>query len=923
MKSSRGLTLTQGGLLALVLAGLAYWAWDRYHRPSAPTYEGQTLAQWATELSDPEYAVSDRAADALVHAGADAVPTLLEACASKDIRLHRRAAAGLVRTGAPAAPELVAALWNGPNDRVETGLVRMGPDAVPALIDALKEEKVGPEAARVLGLIGPRAADAVPPLIEVLRQKGGGAKLRAEAAGALGRIGVPAEEVAPVLIAALQDNNAGVREQTAHSLIWMGPPGRAAVPALIADLKDDEPKVASAACLALAQIGDAGAVPALLETFQGKRARVAEAAGFALRQLRPNAKVVVSAILPLAKGASPQADRARVLLASLGPTSVPALTDALRDNDPAVRQAAAEVLGLLGPVARESVPALTGVLKDKTPATALAAALSLAWIDPTRTDAVPLLADALDNPAATEALGAIGPGARTAVPALIAALKPRKGGENNDLLRAGARYALARIGPPAVRELIAALKDNNEGVASAAAEALGWILPPQKAAVGPLREAMKRDKAQAGAFALALGQLGPVARDAVADLTALLADADARPQAAVALVRIDPEQVAKVVPLLIEDLKGQEPKRRQGAVTALANLGGAAQPAAAALAQRIKDPELTGAVQMALRGMGTGAMPVLGGLLKDPNPELRRFAFDALARIGPAARDAVTPLLGALRDPDPRTRSAAAQILEGIGPDARAAIPYLIESLMDPHGEVRATAASALGHFGPDAKEARLPLRECLLDPDKDVRYAAALALGRIDPTYVEAVPNLRDTLHDAYPGPRLAAIDSLARIEPARIKDTVPILIALSQAPDYLTRFKAVEGLVELAPEEAKTAVPMLDGALNDVDPDVRHRAARLLERIERPKNDQEKTPEYQRVLRRIVLALAASLRDRDPAARAAIAHALGELGAKAREASPMLVILLHDGEPAVRKEAAGSLRSIDPQTAKRFGID
>ncbi len=154
MKSARWQTYAQVGLLALPMLGLAYWAWDRHRHPSVPTYEGRTLAQWIDDLNDPDYPVSDRAADALAHAGGDAVPVLLEARGKADIRLHRRAAAVLVRIGAPAAPGLVAALKDGPNERVETALVRMGPEAVPTLMDALKDEKTGKEAARVLGLMG-------------------------------------------------------------------------------------------------------------------------------------------------------------------------------------------------------------------------------------------------------------------------------------------------------------------------------------------------------------------------------------------------------------------------------------------------------------------------------------------------------------------------------------------------------------------------------------------------------------------------------------------------------------------------------------------------------------------------------------------------------------------------------------------------
>ncbi len=466
MKSPRWQTLGQVALLVLPLLGLGYLAWNRYRQPTVPTYEGKTLAQWIGDLRDPDYTIGDRAADALVHAGSDAVPVLLEARKDGDIRLHRRAAAALVRIGAPAAPGLVAALKDGPNERVETALVRMGPNAVPALIDALPQEKVGKEAARVLGLMGPRAADAVPALIGVVQQRQAAAGLREEAAGALGRIGIPAKDIVVVLSAALQDEKPEMRRRAAAALLWIGPPAREAVPALIAALKDDRPEVVSAACLVLGQVGDAGTVPPLLAAFRSSRDEIAKAAGWALWNLGPTVPVIVPALIPLAKGTEKESLHARALLVSIGSFAVPALTAALRDDEATVRRMAAEVLGLIGPVARESVPALAGLLKDTTPAVALAAALALAQIDPTRArEAVPRLADSLDTPTAVEALAEIGPDARAAVPALIAALKPRKNTAEDNALRDAARYALARIGPPAVPALLDALKDTSDGVA--------------------------------------------------------------------------------------------------------------------------------------------------------------------------------------------------------------------------------------------------------------------------------------------------------------------------------------------------------------------------------------------------------------------------------------------------------------------------
>jgi HEAT repeat protein len=930
----------QIGLLALPLLGLVYWAWDRHRRPSVPTYEGKALAEWVADLNDLEYLVSDRAAEALAHAGADAVPVLLEAREKGEIRLHRRAAAVLVRIGAPAAPGLVGGLKDGPNDRVEVALVRMGPNAVPALVDALKEEKKAREAARVLGLMGPRGAAGAPALIETLKKPRGFAGLREEAAAALGRIGTPVEDIVPVLVAALKDDNAMVRQRAAESLGWIGPPARAAVPALVAALKDEKPEVAGMACLAVARLGDAGVTRPLLEVFQSGRSLVADAAGRALWQMGPASKAVLPALIALLKEPPKETERVRTLLVWLGPLAVPSLAAALKDEEPAIRQAAADTLGQLGPVAREAVPALAGTLEDKTSSVALAAALALPRIDPTRArDALPHLTDSLDHAAAADALADMGPDARAAVPALLAALKHREGA-----VRSAAVHALACIGSAAVPALIDALKGPDRDTASRAADALGSILPPPKEAIPALREALPMDRANAAAYARALGGIGPAAREAIPELTALLTDADARPEIAVTLVRIDPGQAEKVVPALVEDLKSSEPKRQLRAINALGQLGAAAKPAVPLLAGRLKDHELQEASLAALRRIGPEAseavpalvaflrapgqnialkvgdvlvhigpkaIPAVAGLLQDANVEYRRFAVFILAQYGGSAREALTPLMRALKDSDTQVASGAAHVLEEIGPDAREAVPALIENLMVYQSQVRGTAAVALGHIGKAAREARAPLRECLMDPDKGVRYAAALALGRIDPTNTEAVPALRDTLHDLDPEVWLAAIDSLARIDRTQIKETTPILVALSQKPYPLpTRLKAVEGLADLEPEEAKIAVPLLDIELYNAAPAVRLSAALLLERIQRDR------------VFVIVLAMASTLKDRDPGVRVTIAHALGMLGPWAREAVPALLPLLHDDEQTVRDEVGRSLRLIDAKMAQRLGL-
>ncbi|HTU19904.1 MAG TPA: HEAT repeat domain-containing protein [Gemmataceae bacterium] len=930
MKSSRGSTLLQVALLALALLGLGWWAWQRYHPPSAPTYHGRTLDQWITDLDDPDYQVSDRAVDVLEEVGADAVPVLLDAREQGDIRLHRRAVAALIRIGAPAAPGLVAALKDKPREqRIEVALVRLGPAAVPALRDALTKERGSEAAAHVLGLIGPPAAEAVPDLIALLQRKQTTAALRGEAAFALGRIGKhdrraagptktdrrdagPTGDIVPVLIAALKDRKMEVRQQAADALGWIGPPAHKAVPDLVGALKDDEAKVAKKACQALSFIGDAGAAPGLLKAYQGDRNEVRAQASWALWNLGPKARNVLPSLLSLAQGPLDKTAPMRQLLASFGPQAVPDLVHGLHDDEAARREAAAEVLGHIGPPARPAAPALIDALKDKSSTVALTAAMALAQIDSTRARAaVPLLADSLDTPGAAQALANIGPDARSAVPALIAALKPRKEGAEADVIRAGARLALARIGRPAVHALIEALKDKQEGVAPLAGEALGWILPPPKEAVPALREALKIDRPHAAVYAHALGQLGASARPAVADLTELLADNEVRPVAAVALVCIDPDQAEKVVPLLVKDLQATEEKQRQAAILALGWLGPAAKAAAPALVQSLHDRQLVEAKKFALRALGAAAVPSLMGMLKDPKADFRRIAALLLEQIGPVPATDLTPLIAALSDSDREVRAKAAQVVQAIGPKASAAVPALIANLQASQTEVRAEAAFALGHLGPDAKEARRPLLECLLDPDETVRYGAALSLGRIDPDFREAAGPLRDALHDASPMVQLAAIDSLIRMDKENIKEFAPILLALigkAYAPGV--RFRAAEGLTEFTPETAKSIEPWLTHELTNGDPEVRLEAATLLMRI----NPERTLP--------ALLSVLPGLNSPNPTVRMKILGACGSLGPKAREAVPEIERLLYDGTPGVREEAIRALKAINPGRAKQLGV-
>ncbi len=265
--------------------------------------------------------------------------------------------------------------------------------------------------------------------------------------------------------------------------------------------------------------------------------------------------------------------------------------------------------------------------------------------------------------------------------------------------------------------------------------------------------------------AYALGQIGPAAADASADLVKVLGDWGqyeyVRGMAAWALGRIGVAD-QPVVDILIEDLRSKLVSVRRNSARALGTLGEPAKPAVAELARLLDDPDATARVNAAgalwqidrhgraipvllemlhqpagpgpyqaadcLGRIGQLPEPALIGLvdaLKHPSADVRRVAARSLGRIGPTV---VPRLARPLGDSDESVRLAAVETLGWIG---RPAVAGLIKMLGDPQPAVRMTAARALGRLGPDAEDAVAALKQAVNDPDRQVRQIAAQALAR------------------------------------------------------------------------------------------------------------------------------------------------------------------------------------------------
>ena len=234
--------------------------------------------------------------------------------------------------------------------------------------------------------------------------------------------------------------------------------------------------------------------------------------------------------------------------------------------------------------------------------------------------------------------------------------------------------------------------------------------------------------------------------------------------------------------------------------------------------------------ELALRAIGTNAVPYLLELLRHREPRLRRELREfsqrtktflrmhadyelpwvavverdlqlsaAFAALGPSARPALPALTNLLLRPE--TTSVSASALARFGSDAFGPLTRALESS---HAEVRAAAAGALGSLPGDLAAIIPALQKAFADSDKSVRINAVISFGQIAETKPEAVlDDLIRGLRDSSPSVKIFAADFLARLG-KRARPAVPELVNMAEGLDRLASGKALSVLKQIDPETA-----------------------------------------------------------------------------------------------------------------------
>lgn len=628
---------------------------------------------------------------------------------------------------------------------------------------------------------------------------------------------------------------------------------------------------------------------------------------------------------------------ARALLQA-GPTGEAALRDrglailkeGLTNPSAAVREHTAYTLGLLGPLARSLSADVQKLCTDAEASVRGAAFDALRRIGVTDVAGfVRLLTHDNSEVArlAAEALPRLTELPDTALEPLAAALKSTDG-----TVRLAAAAALARAGTraaSAVPALVAAVEASYpaeplpEQLMLYPSDLAYWdaLAAAGEPAVGPTAGLLKHAHPLVRLLAArTLGQIGPPARPATADLKAVLADryGAVALEAAAALCRLGTDTDAAQA--LIRQALDAPGEVAQTAVEVIARLGEAGRPLLPAALAKLEGPDPF--ARYAAVGL-VGTLPVeeaarhaavLGRLAADtgegaPTPELaaeagRHIRLEVgrvLKRLGPAAAPAAEPLAQAfIRETDEAVRDQFLDAFVAMGPGAKPALAVLLKlaTTEQTPADRRAVVLPAMAEADPGSADVARAVLAASRDAAAVVRSAAAAAAARLDPLPRELAERLVElAATDRATTVRVAALQALAAAGPrARSVRAALEPLAAGKYPEFALLAQVARAAID---GDVRAAAPAVRAALTHSHAATRASAAEALLLV-------GPTAEDVPVLLRL-------LRERSAAILTAAAKAVARLGPAARDARLLLLRLEDHPDADVRAAVAQALARLD----------
>ncbi|HEY3654111.1 MAG TPA: HEAT repeat domain-containing protein [Steroidobacteraceae bacterium] len=306
---------------------------------------------------------------------------------------------------------------------------------------------------------------------------------------------------------------------------------------------------------------------------------------------------------------------------------------------------------------------------------------------------------------------------------------------------------------------------------------------------------------------------------------------------------------------LIARIEGKDPVARLHIINVLSRFN--TPKVQEAIQKQLKDNSkfIRAAALTALSLMdGPFDMPLLCGMLRDPEIEVQNKAVDVVVRANHP--DTVKYLVEVLKDENEYARRAAVEVLNVVGTSK--SVKYLLEVIADSDWWVRTRAADALGKIGgPRVVDAVLAL---IKDENQDIRRAAIEILNQTKDE--RAVAQLIEATKDRDWWVSERAVDALAEIgstkavprfiemlsttEPkslptviraiAKVGDQKSIehLLPLLQRPENEVKLEAIAALSKLADERRAETIRVRLQAVAASDGTISQAVARAMQELD-----------------------------------------------------------------------------------------
>lgn len=675
----------------------------------------------------------------------------------------------------------------------------LGQEALPALPHIIKglsdsEEQVWFQCVQLIAKLGPDAADAIPALVENIRNPGRRYRNQVwyRATFALGRIG-PAS--VPTALEFLNDSRDSIRSAGAKVLGWMGADAAAHIDSLLPLLQDESSEVRQYTAEALGLIGQEAISPliSILKSSENVNARIAATEALAgMQQEAAKTKQLIANTLSGDDVPFPLVVSSVKAIGSFRLQSdeiIQLIEPALASSDESVWEACASALIQSSDRGASAARWLNQELQSED-LTRVTRAIGLTQnLGTSAESAAPqliALADSTDEDIARQARSALGYIGKPLFLPLIIKLAPE---ELDDSL--GNRWEieiLRQIGHLTATELTTTLNSETDTVLWAALDVIGFRAMKNPEMAVRIRELTFHPKPTLRIKSLkTLNEVGTAPSIMTPIVQRLMNDTDfsVRAQAIQQIPSLG-DAATSLESQIIQGLDSRELPIRLASIEALPYLPSIPESLPAKLVgslDGVNAHQEKLAIVSALRDLGTNARQALPTLLSLPQPEDEKFAaalIEAFSKMGPDDEKVREIILGYLTSAQENLRLAAFQSLKNLTLSDEIRISHLKLGLQDSSRTIREIAADAAGSLGREAS-ALGPSLFTLLESPGDASFAIEalrqIRIRDVDP-YMNALNNKESSV-------RLFAAEALGRIG-KDAESALPALRSLSENDDY-----------------------------------------------------------------------------------------------------------------------------------------